>query len=291
MRIHHLSCGTMCPIPAALFYRKEAPAEARQLACHCLLIETDRHGLVLVDTGLGMPDLVGDAPRIPFFFRLLNRPRLGEEQRAVNQVKARGFAPQDVQHILLTHLDFDHAGGIEDFPWATVHVLRREYEAAQERRGFIGERRYRPMQWNAGVKWQLYAQADGEPWFHFAAVRQLAGLPPELLMIPLRGHTLGHAGVAVATPAGWVLHAGDAYFDAREMRPEHAECAIGRRLYQRMMEADRKARLYNQERLRALLRHHGEDLQIFCSHDPEEFLAASALPAAANEPSRLARQA
>lgn len=31
----------------------------------------------------------------------------------------------------MTHLDFDHAGGISDFPHATVHVLATEYNAAQ----------------------------------------------------------------------------------------------------------------------------------------------------------------
>ena len=35
-----------------------------------------------------------------------------------------------VRHILLTHLDFDHAGGLEDFPRARVHVMQAEMEAA-----------------------------------------------------------------------------------------------------------------------------------------------------------------
>src|SRR3546814_15732883 len=33
---------------------------------------------------------------------------------------------QDVRHIIITHLDFDHAGGIEDFPAAAVHLTGRE---------------------------------------------------------------------------------------------------------------------------------------------------------------------
>ena len=57
-----------------------------------------------------------------------------------------GFSPDDVRHIVLTHLDFDHAGGIEDFPNARVHVLAREREAAErERRGFAKPGWYVPF--------------------------------------------------------------------------------------------------------------------------------------------------
>ena len=47
----------------------------------------------------------------------------------------------------------------------------------------------------------------------FERVRQLSGVPPEVLLVPLPGHTLGHAGVAIERTSGnWVLQAGDAYF-------------------------------------------------------------------------------
>jgi glyoxylase-like metal-dependent hydrolase (beta-lactamase superfamily II) len=274
MRIHHLSCGTMCPAPNALFHRRETPKDARQLVCHCLLIETARDGLVLVDTGLDQADLASSREQIPLFFRMLNRPQLSPARAAVTQLKALGFSPTDVQHIVLTHLDFDHAGGIWDFPWATIHVMRQEYHASREAAGFIGRRRYRPMRRDAGVRWQFYDAPRGEPWFGFDAVRALAGLPPELLLVPLPGHTVGHAGVAVQGPNSWLLHAGDAYFDILEMQPGHPDCVAGRRFYQWMMEADRSKRLQNQERLRDLIHGHGEAVRVFCSHDAVEFHAA-----------------
>ena len=49
MRIHHLNCGTDCPLGGALFDGRSVSPLGR-LVCHCLLIETDAHGLVLIDT-------------------------------------------------------------------------------------------------------------------------------------------------------------------------------------------------------------------------------------------------
>lgn len=185
-------------------------------------------------------------------------------------MEALGFRPEDVRHIVLTHLDFDHAGGIEDFPHARVHVLREEWQAAQDHRGFIGRRRYRPDQWDAGVQWELYG-ATGESWHGFPAVRALAGLPPEILLIPLVGHTWGHCGVAIQTPDRWLLHAGDAYFYADEIHGAHYACPPGLRFYQAMMEVDRAKRLENQQHLRNLRRDQGAAIDIICSHDPLEF--------------------
>jgi hypothetical protein len=85
-----------------------------------------------------------------------------------------------VRHILITHLDFDHAGGLEDFPNATVHLTAREREVADQRKGgvFVGRRRYRPGQWNEVTSWKLYPFGGGEKWFGFDSVRDLAGFRP-----------------------------------------------------------------------------------------------------------------
>jgi glyoxylase-like metal-dependent hydrolase (beta-lactamase superfamily II) len=97
-------------------------------------------------------------------------------------------------------------------------------------------------------------------------------VPPEILFVPLRGHTLGHAGVAVERTGGaWVLQAGDAYFYHGEMDLEHVRCTPGLRMYQWMMEQDRHARLANQQRLRELKRQHGKAVRIMSSHDVMEF--------------------
>ena len=275
MRIHHLNCGCMCPLGGPLFDGFSRGPLAR-LVCHCLLVETDQ-GLVLIDTGFGLRDIQAPYSRLSPFFIHFNGIQFDQKYTAINQIKQLGFSANDVRHIVLTHLDFDHAGGLEDFPEATVHVMQAEIDAAQNRSGLIASQRYRPGQWDEVKRWKYYS-AGGEPWFGFEAVRDLEGLPSEILLIPLVGHTRGHAGVAIDTPEGWLLNAGDAYFYRHEMGSPKRSCTPGMRAYQWMMEVDRKARLHNQDRLHVLSLDRSKGVRLFCSHDAIEFEAFVSAP-------------
>ena len=268
MRVHHLNCGCMCPVGGRLWDGVSRGPTGR-LVCHCQLIETNQ-GLVMVDTGFGMRDIENPYERLSPLFIHVNRIQFDRRWAAVEQVRRHGFNPRDVRHIILTHLDFDHAGGLEDFPNAKVHVMQAEMDAARTREGFIQSRRYRPEQWDEVRNWRFYREG-GERWFGFEAVRDLDGLPPEILVVPLPGHTTGHAGVAIETPEGWMLNAGDAYFHRHEMDADPS-CTPALAAYQTLMEVDREARLYNQDRLRELANAE-RGVRIFCSHDPVELEA------------------
>lgn len=268
MHIHHLDCGCMCPLGGALYDGFSTGLRAH-LVCHCLLLETAHDGLVLVDTGFGLRDMRQRGARLSAFFRRLNNIRYDTSLTAVAQVRRLGYQPDDVRHIVLTHLDFDHAGGLEDFPWATVHLMERELKSAEASTGFIGRRRFVPEQWKRVKRWQIYRE-QGEQWNGFNAVRTLRGLENEpLCLLPLAGHTLGHAGVAVQGPNGWLLHAGDAYFHRAEVRHAQRHCPPGLRFYQWMMDTDGSARRRNQQRLRHLSLSR-PDIELFCSHDALE---------------------
>jgi hypothetical protein len=57
MRVHHLNCISTCPLGGRLMDGRTGSLVRRgELACHCLLAETDA-GLVLVDAGLGLRDV------------------------------------------------------------------------------------------------------------------------------------------------------------------------------------------------------------------------------------------
>jgi glyoxylase-like metal-dependent hydrolase (beta-lactamase superfamily II) len=271
MRIHHLNCITTCPLGGRLMDgRSSGILERGELTCHCLLVET-ADSLVLIDTGLGLRDVADPRGRLSRFFLMLVSPDFREQMTAVRQVARLGFDPFDVRHIVLTHLDFDHAGGLDDFPQATVHLMARESEYAQLQRTWLDRQRFRPQQWSTRGRWHTYSPGHGQRWKGFDCVRDLQGLPPELLLVPLPGHTHGHTAVAVERTGGWHLLAGDAYFYHREMDIADPHCTPGLRFYQWMMEKDRDARLANQQRLRELRRVQGTQVEVFCSHDVTEF--------------------
>jgi glyoxylase-like metal-dependent hydrolase (beta-lactamase superfamily II) len=260
MKIHHLNCGSMLTIEAT--YEGLAPSPAVN---HVLLVETDADGLVLVETGLGLGDLRDPAGALGQEWVDMVGPVLAEEETAVRQVERLGFRGEDVRHIVVTHLDIDHCGGLPDFPAAEVHVLAAELTAALAE---APSRRYRPAHWAHGPRWVEYGGQAAETWFGFGAHR-LRGLPPELLLVPLGGHTAGHAGVAVRDGDRWLLHAGDAYYYHRELQPAGEPHPL-MDIVQTGAEVHRDLRLGTQARLRELVRDHGDEVAVFSAHDPWE---------------------
>jgi len=248
----------------------ESLMERGRLCNHCLLIETNRD-LILVDTGFGLQDIIDPPARISRFFLRLLSPDFRVEMTAHHQVRELGFDPKDVSHIVLTHLDFDHAGGLDDFPNARVHLLQSERDDAVRQRTWLDRKRYRPQQWSSRDRWQVYQPTTGDSWFGFRCVRPIDELTGDVALVPLIGHTMGHAGVAVRSKKKWLMLAGDAYFFYQEMNLEKPWCTPGLRAYQNMMEKNRAVRLWNQDRLRALKLRHQSEIDIFCSHDAHEF--------------------
>ena len=151
-----------------------------------------------------------------------------------------------------------------------VHVLAPEHEAAFQPSSFIEKQRYMEEYWNHGVNWQLY-NSGGERWFGFEAVRDLNGLPPEILMIPLPGHTRGHSCIAVKTYDGWLLHCGDGYFYHGQVDPHNPHCTKGLEVFQKAFAVDNELRIQNTYRLLDLAQNHGEEVTLFSAHDPCEF--------------------
>lgn len=267
LKVHHLNCGTHRPLGGRLFDGRSSGLNA-DLCTHCVLLETSNN-LVLLDTGYGLQDVAGSPQRLSHLWPFILNIELKEQDTAIRQIEALGFDPRDVRDVLLTHLDFDHAGGVSDFPWAQVHVLGTEHDHARQRHGFIARQRYRPLQWIAGVNWQFYP-SHGEEWFGFDAVRAAFGLGDDLLLVPLPGHTIGHAGIAINTDGGWLLDAGDAYLHHDQLSESGPNMPIGLAAYERIMATLPDVARSNLDRIRELK--HSADARIFCSHDLSELL-------------------
>ncbi len=156
-------------------------------------------GLVLVDTGestgVGQP---GWFPRWQPYWRLAVRFDVKPEDEIGPQLRARGFDPEDVKTVVLTHLHGDHAGGIPHFPRAEFVVARGEWEAAQ---GFAGE---------AGG----YLPKHFPQWLSPTLVVGEHRVADGIRVVPTPGHTPHHQSVVVEGGERTLFIAGDlAYSD------------------------------------------------------------------------------
>jgi glyoxylase-like metal-dependent hydrolase (beta-lactamase superfamily II) len=265
--VHHINCATMCPVAG---YLLGGNAWRGRMVAHCLLVETERDGLVLIDTGFGTRDIEGRTG-LSRSFKLMCGPALSHAETAIEQVKALGYAPQDVKHVIVTHLDLDHAGGLADFPHAKVHLHAKEHAAAMARSTIFERERYMPAHWSHGPKWEVYTE-DGDTWRGLPAIARLRGLDADIGLLPMHGHSRGHSAVIVKSRDDrWLVHAGDAYFH-RNAIEGNDKVPPGFRAFERftqMIPAQRKASAAALRQLCASYR----DLDVFCAHDEREYAA------------------
>ncbi|HEU0032233.1 MAG TPA: MBL fold metallo-hydrolase [Kofleriaceae bacterium] len=268
--VHHLNCATMCPV-AGFLLGGTGLGRGRMVA-HCLLVVTERDGLVLVDTGFGMRDIEGHTG-LSRAFRTLVGPTLDRHETALAQIERLGYRADDVRHIVVTHLDLDHAGGLGDFPNAKVHLHAREHAAAVARSHFKERERYLPAHWAHGPKWEVYTE-DGDTWRGLPAVTKLRGVDADIGLLPMHGHTRGHSAVIVRGPSThdrWLVHAGDAYFHHTAVDGT-GSVPFGFAAFERATEMNTAMRRASVAALRQL-RHSYPDIAMFCAHDPREYEA------------------
>jgi glyoxylase-like metal-dependent hydrolase (beta-lactamase superfamily II) len=158
----------------------EIDADHRLLqALNCLLIETPS-GRVLVETGIG--DRIGEKGRAM---------RAYEGPWILPALQRAGFDPETVDAVAVSHLHFDHAGGVlkadggRAFPRAKFIAQRAEWEIA------LGENprlvaSYDQPELRLIKHLGAESAADGE-----------AEILPGVSVVPTGGHSGGHQGVIV----------------------------------------------------------------------------------------------
>lgn len=165
-------------------------------------------GLMVVDAGASprvwRPDHFDPINRILFqlFFRMERIDPLAEQMRRA------GLNPDEVQTIIQTHLHFDHADGMVDFPQARVLVAEEELEFHR-----------RTPEGSALASWGTQRlvpiACQDDPWRTFSRTHRVTP-DGSVRILPTPGHTPGHQSVVVETGGQTLFLAGDLTFNVAQ---------------------------------------------------------------------------
>ena len=171
-----------------------ATGQTLHMSSGCYLIQTGDGKNILIDSGL-------PADYTP----PQGTPEAAFKKNVLEHLAELGLSPKDIDLLICTHFDVDHAGYHDAFPQAECIVQRSHYELA---RG--GHPRYAA----ARTHWD-------HPALHYRLVEGDIDLLPGLRLLETSGHAPGHQSVLVDLPqTGKVLLAIDAVVMQRLFTPE-----------------------------------------------------------------------
>jgi glyoxylase-like metal-dependent hydrolase (beta-lactamase superfamily II) len=161
-------------------------AERYEFPAYCYILEHP-DGHIAVDTGLTSK---ARTPRL--VRRLVPTPIAEPDDEVGPQMRAKGLDPEDVRLVIVSHLDWDHVGGVGHFPNAEVLVHRPEFEFAST---FQGRMRYKPKLWPNTFEPTLY-DLDPEPFGAFPESKTLTDRG-DVRLVPIPGHSIAQVATIV----------------------------------------------------------------------------------------------
>jgi N-acyl homoserine lactone hydrolase len=202
----------------------------------------------LIQTGDGANILVDSGFPKNYAPQALGGRQLADQDYIVDQLAALGLAPDDIDYLVCTHFDPDHAGGHDTFRGAELIVQREHYEFAKT----SGHPRLALMQAHWDHPELRYRLVDGD-----------TTLVPGVELIATGGHVPGHQSLLLRLPeTGVVILAIDAVIRADLFDPAGERAGP--------MDLDPAAARRSARRLAELARRERAALVVF-GHDPEQW--------------------
>jgi N-acyl homoserine lactone hydrolase len=197
-----------------------------KLPINYFLIE-HKDGPVLFDTGLD-PSIVSNPQYIKnpvgrFLLKRIFRLHISEKDRMKTVLATIGQAPENIRTAVISHLHFDHVGGIADIPQADLLVSQQEWaqlsEPHPERKWILKEHINIPH-----ARWRpITFQPSADPLFiEFEGIYDVAG-DGSMILLPTPGHTPGSLSMLIRCQ-GWapILLIGDLTYEASLLQNDTA---------------------------------------------------------------------
>ncbi len=257
-------------VPTALVRPKGQRGVGRAIMTNTVAVAVRDDGdIVLVDAGWSAEACADPGRAVGRMKAGLLGMKLRPDDAVVAQLRGLGFDPARVRTIVATHLHTGHVGGVVDFPNAEVVVsqaeLRTYWDAPPSTRTTSSPYRARDLARAGRIR---AVRLDGTPTYGFPGSFDVFA-SGEVVLLEAPGHTGGSVAVALRSPRGTYVHAGDAVLQ----RWEFGRSPPGPSIFARRSVSGRRARR-ELERTYESLRNCEADPRrptIVPSHDAEVF--------------------
>jgi N-acyl homoserine lactone hydrolase len=185
--------------------------------CPAFLIRHPSAGAIMVDTGLH-PSIASD-PKENFGSMAvrLSNPQLAPGEDIPAQLRSRGLDPSQVPVVVMTHLHFDHASAISEFPESTFVLSEAEWIAAthDSRPAMRG---YRPQHYDFAFDYRTidFSRATVNSYATFGRAFDLFG-DGSIHLAYTPGHSAGHLSVVARLSERDFVIGGDAVYTYRQL--------------------------------------------------------------------------
>jgi N-acyl homoserine lactone hydrolase len=185
-------------------------------------------GNVLFDTGLHLkwrsPGVAGSQALAV---------EMGPDDDAVSKLAVVGLGPEEISHVIVSHLHFDHAGGLQFFPDADIIVQERELQFAH---------------WPSVFQRDIYDRDDFDHklrWVEINGDYDVFG-DGKIVTTPTPGHTPGHQSAIVRLDGGMHVLAGDAHYLCSKMRQRRLPAIVWNidEMYRSWLKLEELERMY-----------------------------------------------